>query len=148
MLPILSTSALILLGLLPLQDKNKLGALAQGDAARPTFPQNAVPSRITAGHRSSKIKPTKDSSVEFVAPGYYGIYSDQKCREIYAACDIDGDDKIQYFEALGTLDSVSSRKDSAGWTRTTTVSCVSANSICTSSRFVSLVPTSSSNPRP
>jgi len=125
MLPILSTSALILLGLLPLQEKRAadaidpgpLASLVQDDAARSALPQSPVPSNLPGGtakkaaNVNSKSGSERDGSVEFVAPGYYGIYSNQKCREIYAACDLDGDDKIQYLEALKTLDSVSSPKD-------------------------------------
>lgn len=106
MLPLLSTSTLILMGLLPLQDKATTGAHS-------ALPQNSVPSNVPAGNsaKTSRSGSKAGNSVDFVAPGYYGIYSDLKCREIYAACDLNGDDKIQYFEALKTLDSVSSPKD-------------------------------------
>lgn len=111
MLPILATSTLTLLGLLPLQVRPAPEVLAQGDQAHRSLPQNVAPSHALPTRTKSPGTPKKESAVAFVAPGYYGIYSNDKCREIYAACDLDGDDKIQYFEALKTLDAVSNPKD-------------------------------------
>jgi len=115
MLPILSTSALMLLGALPLQARPAPLVLAQGDPTHRSLPQNVVPGHLPGHAPMAKTKSPgvskNESPIASVAPGYYGIYSNDKCREIYAACDLDGDDKIQYFEAQKTLDAVSNPKD-------------------------------------